>query len=470
VGFATEQTLQQTDVSEASVERHVLTTDAAIEPAMTTDTLEKLYVCPGEQHPISRSVHLSRLAAFYPGCRDCPFRSDTGQLPKQTVERLQSTERRVERKSLFTTEGVRGVYLNELTRKKVDAMAASLAGLLWEDAPLVGRLDGSKRRNRRTGPTVAVGHDERPSSPDIVTGVVAGLRRMGCQVIDISMTTKPCFSFTVDHVQAAAGIYVTGGGCEPSWTGLDFVGRDAMPFSRGTNLERLEDRLQHPLSRATRHAGQHRTFQAFIPYEAGLWKHFHALRPLKVAYACSTRLVRRTLQRIFEMLPCRLISSEIPNRGRNLLDPNDADVKRVAAAVIHQNADLGLLIDDDGGRCSFFDEQGTLVPSCRVSRLIAELVLADQPGGTVLVETPAVNKLRPAIEEAAGKCVDGGTTLAEMFQSMRRHQAVFGGGDSGRFWVHENIPSCDAVLTLSKVLKLLSRSDTPFSQVVKTAS
>src|SRR5262245_33956801 len=78
--------------------------------------LDKQYICPGEIHPISRAVHLSRLAAFYPACRECPFRTDVGQLPKQAVQRLQQTERRVERKSLFTREGVRGVWLNELNR------------------------------------------------------------------------------------------------------------------------------------------------------------------------------------------------------------------------------------------------------------------------------------------------------------------------------------------------------------------
>jgi phosphomannomutase len=99
---------------------------------------EKLYVCPGESYPITRAVHLSRLAAFFPACRDCPFRSDTGRIPPQTLERLESTVRRVERKSLFTTEGVRGVYLNELTRAKAGEIAAALAALLWEQSPLVG--------------------------------------------------------------------------------------------------------------------------------------------------------------------------------------------------------------------------------------------------------------------------------------------------------------------------------------------
>src|SRR5690606_20363517 len=147
---------------------------------------EKLYICPGEVHPISRSVHLSRLAAFYPGCRDCPLRCDTGHLPPQTLERLQRTETRVERPSLSTAEGVRGIYLNELTRTKSAAIASALAALLWEDAPLMARGEpaGEEPAGRRVRPSVVVGYDERPFSPDLFAGVLSALRRMGCQVVD----------------------------------------------------------------------------------------------------------------------------------------------------------------------------------------------------------------------------------------------------------------------------------------------
>ena len=64
---------------------------------MSLTSLETLYICPGETHPISRSVHLSRLAAFYPKCRECPLRKDTGNLATHTVEAIRATERRVQR-------------------------------------------------------------------------------------------------------------------------------------------------------------------------------------------------------------------------------------------------------------------------------------------------------------------------------------------------------------------------------------
>ncbi len=148
---------------------------------------QKLYVCPGETHPISRAVHLGRLAAFYPACRECPYRADTGQLATHQLELVESVSKRVERETLFTNDGVRGVHRNELTRSKAAEIATALAGMLWEEAIVSVDENSVERAGRALRPSVVVGYDERPSSPDIVTGVTSALRRMGCQVIDIAL-------------------------------------------------------------------------------------------------------------------------------------------------------------------------------------------------------------------------------------------------------------------------------------------
>jgi phosphomannomutase len=434
---------------------------------------DKLYLCPGEAHAITRAVHLSRLAAFYPRCRDCPLRHETGQLPRHTLERIHSTERRVERKSLLAAEGLRGVYLNEITRGKAGHAAAALADLLWEHKPLIGRagspLAAPSGRAGPALPLVVVGHDERPCAPDLVTGVVRALRRMSCRVVDIGLTTRPCFWFAVDHLKAAAGLLVTGSGAEPSWTGFDFVGPDNMPVSRGGapafTLERLEVRMDGQARRPTRQAGAYRMFQAAVPYEASLWKHFHALRPLTVCCAVASRLARRTLEKLFATLPCRLVPVEIPSRARDVLADGDADVARVAAAVRRARAHLGVLIDDDGQRTAFLDERGRLVNAATITRLVARLLLAEHPGGIVALERGAPPALAEQIERHGGKVIDAGATFADMSRALRDGAAVLGGGTSGRLWFRENFPTSDAILTVARVLDVLSRSDAAFSAV-----
>jgi hypothetical protein len=56
---------------------------------------------------------------------------------------------------------------------------------------------------------------------------------------------------------------------------------------------------------------------------------------------------------------------------------------------------------------------------------------------------------------------------ADMAAAMRANAAVLGGGPSGRFWHGElALPLCDALLTVTHLLKALSRSDAPLSHLL----
>lgn len=430
---------------------------------------EPTYVCPGEDYSISRAVHLSRLAAFYPKCRECAHRHDTSQLTPQTIEKIDASVQRAERATLFTDQGVRGIYLNELTASKAGEMAGAFASLLWESTPLTLKETDAEpvtQLQKRLGPQVVIGHDDRPSSPDLVTGVAKTLRRMGCQVIDIGLVSRPCFWFAVDHLQASAGIHVTGSGCNPAWTGLDFVVAGAIPVERDHLLGSISERYAAGYQRPLRQSAGQRTFHALAVYEAGLWKHFHALRPLKVCVGCPNRPVRDLIGRLFQKLACKLVPVVTPVRSRSLLDPSDPDNVRMAQTVVQQGAHFGLLIDDDGQTCAVWDERGELVPARQLTLLLAETVLTEARHSHIVVEEAAFKDLLRPIDRRDGFCATADATLWGMARAMRESKAEFGGGDSGSYWFRETFPTCDAVLTLAKLLQALSRSDAEFSVVL----
>ncbi|MBI1313274.1 hypothetical protein GC176_18440, partial [bacterium] len=350
---------------------------------------ETQYRCPGERHPISRSIHLSRLSAFYPACRQCQHRHDTGQLPPQTIERIQQVERRGSTPSVFQSDGVRGVFLNEFTPVLAARIAKAFASTLWEQIPLAGRSE-TRRTSQpaRRGPSIVVGYDERPSSPAVLTAVIDALRMMGCPVTDVGLVSRPCFAFAVAHLQTAGGIFVTGSGCGASSTGLDLVADGALPLSLDTGLDDVARRVAAGVARPTRRAGFQQSFQALVPYEAGLWKHFHALRPLRVVCAARPRPVRRTLRKLFAELPCQLSEVETLAAVNQPLK-HDVLLKRLSRRLISKQAHLGVLIDDDGARCWFLDERGRVIPSIRVGQMLARFRRLNHPNSTIVAESSA---------------------------------------------------------------------------------
>ncbi len=89
-------------------------------------TLDVLYECPGDGMTIDRSVHLGRLAAFYPKCRDCQHRDDIGTLPTATVRAIEETHRRAAPAELFGEEALCGVLGNQIDARVVYKFASAL--------------------------------------------------------------------------------------------------------------------------------------------------------------------------------------------------------------------------------------------------------------------------------------------------------------------------------------------------------
>ena len=132
--------------------------------------------------------------------------------------------------------------------------------------------------------------------------------------------------------------------------------------------------------------------------------------------------------------------------------------------VTSQRTDFGFLVDDDGANVAVLDEQGDLLGPEELLCLIADLMLSEQPNGAVVIDNSPRDRLQPRLSERQARCWLGGWTQSEMWQTLRQDAAVCGGGASGRVWLRDTQPVTDAILTLAKLLQLLSQDDVPLSQ------
>ncbi len=424
------------------------------------------YTCPGEPGDISRSIHLARLAASYAKCRVCPARREAGGLniPESPAPNRDAALSLRSDELLRTATGFRGIYLNHLDRTAAITWAAALGALLWEDDDGVqgDALRSLAAPMRHTAPTVVIGYDDRPAAPDILTGAALGLQRMSCQVIDIGMATEPCVAFAVHHLSADAGLYVTGSGCDPAWIGFDLRRRHGLPPETHF-LQRWQEIGRQPSARPSRRGGSLRPFPMAALYEANLWKHFHALRPLHAVIGTTSQQMAARLERIFSRLAGRMHAVRLPVRRRDLNNANDVDVQQVGQAVREHRAHLGAVIDEDGLTCGFLNERGELVDALQVAALIIRHLLRDHGGGDVVLTPETWDNLAPAASAHGGQPL-----LASSDECAARLLAANGllaVGGNDRFWFGGDSPACDAVITLAVVMQALSLSDAEFSRV-----
>jgi len=419
------------------------------------ETLE--YTCPGDTHPISRATHLSRLATFFPACRECVHRDDTGGLAETTLDRLERTQHRVARPTLFTDEGVRGVHRNELTRGDADRLAAALAWLCWQDRPR--RLGDDPRT--RSAPMVVVGHDTRPAARDLLAGVLAALVRSGCRALEIGSVSDACFRFAVDHLQAHAGIRVTGDGHPESWIGLDAVAGRGRPLSRGAGLDAWENAAETGHPRPTRNAGHRRAFRATEVYEATLRRHLLASRPLSICLLAPEGTQRDSLERLLEPLPWNLVGQD-PQASRTAHRR-----ERVAEMTRQHQADVGIAWDHDRERAWFCDETGTPIDPFRLFLLLATRILALYPDRTVVLAATCADRFASTIRQLGGRPRSfPGSSQASIWQAIDNHDAVLGLDPHGSTWCSEHAPTHDPLLVVAHLLLTLDRHDRPLSQLL----
>lgn len=447
------------------------------------------YTCPGDRHSVSRSVHLARLSSAYAKCHQCPHRNDHGLAVLNPFSGHSAPPQPAQSGWIATPDGIRGRYLNDLTRQDAVRWGIALARFLWERHPLVGRRwtgipadDGAAHPATRRSLTVVVGYDERPSSPDLAIGAVTGLRQSGCRVLDLGVVSKAEWSFVAQHLAADAGMMITGAGRDLSWTGFDVVGAAGEFLSATTDLPELISQARSTAGRLTRSAGSVSTYAAAKPYLLHVRRQFHALRPLHVTCVTASPLIGRLLQLTFPELPCQLrldVGAQWQAPGPEL----PALESRFAATYSASGGDVGMWIGEDGQTCAVFDETGRSTAVEDLIPWLARATVEDRPPETDRVFLAAgqaarlndeVWNVRPVPQLGAADSLPRsdrpwwlelpGASLAEFRLALGRCQAAAGMDPSRRFWLGGAIPTCDAIVTLAAVLRALSWSDASLSQ------
>jgi phosphomannomutase len=427
------------------------------------------YRCPGQQHPISRAVHLGRLAAFYPGCRQCPRREETGTLSPRRVAQLAETSWRGRPRSLFHEEGAGGVYLNDLSPAVAREVAAAFAAVMRDPKREIettvegerGRGGEEERRVARplvslspplpVSPSVLLAGDGRPLTAELVAAAAEGLRSTGCDVADVGPSTGPCLAFAVRHLQAAGGVLIGNPGEDSHTVGMKFWDAGPRPLSIGGSLEPLIQRYEAGPRPPARNHGQLHRFQTDQPYLAEMAKCYHALRPLRVVVDSASRPTLDFLRRLAATVACEII----PSRSTRAELP-----RQIADDAAH----FAACIDGDGETCRVLDEQGRAVPP---ERLLLLLAVTAEPAAAVVLEAETPPAVADRLESSGIRVAGSSPRRADMAATMLKHGAALGGGPSGRFWHAEaGLPLCDALMTVTRLFSALSRSDQPLSQVL----
>src|ERR687893_746906 len=110
---------------------------------------------------------------------------------------------------MVSVSGVRGRVGEALTPEIVSTFAAGF-----------GAWAAGAGRSR----TIVVGRDSRVSGPMFHRIAVGALQSVGCDVVDIGLTTTPSCQLAVEYHRAAGGLMISASHNPIEWNALKFIG------------------------------------------------------------------------------------------------------------------------------------------------------------------------------------------------------------------------------------------------------
>ena len=352
--------------------------------------------------------------------------------------------------------------------------ANDIRGLLEEVTVELARRAGKAIVAKTVAKTVVVGRDMRSTSPELLVAAIDGITSMGANVVNIGMCTTSMYNFAVaSRDDIDAGLMVTASHNPPEYNGIKMAMGNGYPLS-GVDMRDLicGPELVSPPS-ARRGQGVVRDLDILPSYLdkclAGIEPNAFAGMRIVVDYgngmgALSVRPLLERLGATFSELYAEP-DARFPNHEAN--PAKDETLDDLKAAVLRENADLGIALDGDADRVAFVDNEGQTVRGDQTLALLAEEVLATRPGGKVIVAPNMSWATTDAVKAAGGECVVNPVGRTFVIKAMHAHKAALGGEVSSHFFFEETdyLESVDYAAV--RVLALWKRTGGTFADFVR---
>jgi phosphomannomutase len=355
---------------------------------------------------------------------------------------------------VFKAYDVRGIYPTELDE---------------EGAYAIGRAYVEHFEPR----AIAVGRDMRLAAPTMTAAVMDGAADGGADVRDLGMVGTEMVYFAVSDLGLEGGICVTASHNPKEYTGMKIVRRGALPVGGDSGLEDVRRRAQAGFGDVGRRG-------EITPVD--VWPGFvekclsfvdpEAIRPLKVVVDAANGMAGTMLPPILERLPqldvvaCNFEpDGSFPNHEPNPLLPENREF--IVRLTREEGADLGVAYDGDADRCFFVDDTGEFVPGDFVTALLAEAVLAKEPGAKVIYDVRASWAVPRAIEAAGGHPLMNRVGHAFIKHRIREEDAAFAGEVSAHYYFRDFSQADTGVVPFLVMLELISRRGARLSDILR---
>jgi phosphomannomutase / phosphoglucomutase len=350
-----------------------------------------------------------------------------------------------------------------------------IRGIVGEDLDVdvaegVGRAFGAHVRavTGLSAPRIAVGHDNRLTSPALANGLMSGLRASGVDVLDVGTVPSPTLYWSEHTYETDASVMITGSHNPPEWNGIKMtLGKGSL---YGQSIQDLKRRIME--NDFSSGAGTVEQVDVLERYMADVARRFELARPMKVAVDCGNGTGSLVAVQLLEAIGCEVTplfcdsDPSFPNHHPDpTVDKNLEDLIRVVRETPH---DLGVAFDGDADRIGAVDENGSIIRGDILLLLYGlDILKRHGPGQKLVFDVKCSQTLPEVFAAAGGDPIMWQTGHSLIKKKMKESGALLAGELSGHIMIADDYMGFDdAPYDACRLIELVSRSDRPLSEMV----
>ena len=324
-----------------------------------------------------------------------------------------------------------------------------------DDAHALGRSFGTLAR-RAGGTRIAVGRDGRESSPLMEASLVRGLTESGVDVVKVGLGPTPMLYFAAAELDVAGGIMITGSHNPADYNGFKMTLGGYAFF--GADIQKVG---------AMAAAGDWEEGEGTVSEESILDRYVDRLlkgfdgAAYRIGWDAGNGAAGPATERLTALLPGEhhLLYTQVDGRFPNHHpDPTDeANLADLKALVRDKGLDFGIAFDGDGDRIGAVDGKGRVVWGDQLLAILAEPVLAAEPGATIIADVKASQALFDRVAALGGKPCMWKTGHSLIKSKMKETNAPLAGEMSGHiFFAHDYYGYDDALYAAVRLIRAVT--------------
>jgi phosphomannomutase len=325
------------------------------------------------------------------------------------------------------------------------------------DAYALGRTFAAKARDEEAR-RIAVGRDGRTHSGMLEAALIRGLTESGIDVVQVGMGPSPMLYFATHYLDVDGGIQVTGSHNPANYNGFKLLLKGRSVF--GKEIQAIGERA----ARGDWSEGNGAVEEVDIreAYVNRLLDGFSG-KPFRIGWDAGNGAAGPILDMLVERLPGHqhVIYSEVDGRFPNhhpdpTVEANLADLKDL---VTREQLDFGIAFDGDGDRIGAVDGEGRVIWGDQLLMILAEPVLKEQPGATIIADVKASQLLFDRVGELGGTPLMWKTGHSLIKSKMKETGSPLAGEMSGHiFFKHRWYGFDDALYAAVRLIEAVSES------------